>query len=539
MKKLTRTVICAALALSLLIPSLVACSSEATFKSAIDDMYNTKWKDENKTLISHSNLGEIGTLKDSTDVLGVFTFINNDGKKATKIFNFESALSVTTLVDDDVENLVYLNSSFEDIYALVTVEDREYTLAFYDSNGAVIYEYDTFPLSTSYLSPYTENDIWELVSRFGDELIAIENKLYSRNEEGNYTQSSSYQFKNLPEITSYTDDRYYMVDDDEFAIYDKSFNLIVEYTTPSYASNSSIFMLENGNILLQYRIKLLDDSEKYDFLSNNVKYDLVTLLVDKKDGKMVELDANYLIDLVVSANLFEEIYGEGYLAKSVQNLASIVEIDQSKRLDTNNNERLVLMANDGKIKSDLIVDGYTDVPQMVDGDRYIFRDKNDNQILVNRKGAHLATISDDYTFICNYNYFYDDRAIYDLDGNVMYELEANNAKVDSSFGDIAFITSESNGTIPARACKFSAGTVDIITSYGIDGDVDEFGLTPYYYYTAKNTANGIELKIFTHDGAQFATLSDHISNTIYADDYIIIVDSSGTVHKLVLGTPEK
>ncbi len=537
MKNKTLSILCAIFALALLITTLASCSSSPTTKSVIGDIYNTKWENEVKVPTVYQNAGVFGALDSYNDNIGVFTEQSSDYRNTTRIVNLSTMQTITTLVDAHTTYYAFANTSFDYIYAVVALSENEGSLCFYDINGTLVWEIKN--IDTTYLSKSQLSDlVWAKTKRFGDALIAIENNLYSENKDGTLSLKSSYTFTGFPSITDYVGNRYFDIDSNGVVIYDENFGAITEYVLPSYAYRSQIVLLQNGNVFVQYFAELPSDANKYDVFFSSKKYDLVTLLIEAKNGKTSELDASFVLYNAVSADVFSS-QGNSYLKKGIENIAIFAEIDENKCLNTDSDSyEIALMSNGGKLGKYLTVDGYDEIPQMVGRDRFLISDSQGCRVLLNAKGKVLARVSSEYKFICNYNYFYNAKAIYDLGGNVVYDLEANGATVDSAYNEYAYIIAKGkDSSSPDVVYRFASGAVEQIATFGNGGTYDSFQSSTYFY-TFYNSDSG-ECAYYNHTGVFLANITGYTNDKITTSDFIILIDSNNICHKFLFAAPKK
>ncbi len=96
-------------------------------------------------------------------------------------------------------------------------------------------------------------------------------------------------------------DLYYEIEDSgdglHVTVYDDELAVLSVYKTPSYAEEVVYTVLGGGDILLQYLVRLPEGSEEYTALIEEgrelVPVDMVTAIVDCKDGEASEIDCEY------------------------------------------------------------------------------------------------------------------------------------------------------------------------------------------------------------------------------------------------------
>lgn len=89
----------------------------------------------------------------------------------------------------------------------------------------------------------------------------------------------------------------YVVDEYTLYVYDLSqwLECVYTYTIPGYYEDVDIFLLENGNLLLQTVIELPYNAVSFDIQDTYSKYDIVYILIDPAAKTATEVEFGYLI----------------------------------------------------------------------------------------------------------------------------------------------------------------------------------------------------------------------------------------------------
>lgn len=142
-------------------------------------------------------------------------------------------------------------------------------------------------------------------------------------------------FVDRPSFNYRTDSYGYIENDDQILAYnlDKWIDCVYSYTTPSYYEDTKIFYLQNGNVLLQAKVRLADNAVSYDFIENGSKYDLVYVIIDPAAKTATKTEFGYYI--------YDLHPGGAMLTDSALNVAIVYPI-ANDRIDSSAEKRLVI-----------------------------------------------------------------------------------------------------------------------------------------------------------------------------------------------------
>ncbi len=148
------------------------------------------------------------------------------------------------------------------------------------------------------------------VPEIAGDLLYFAGNCYRFGEDGKLNKAFEYgELSRLPNIVDYNDEYYVAFESVDLVVfYDRELSEVSSYRLPEFeVENMNGAMLRNGKLFVQYYYELPADAKKYDFVdtakySDNIdlemlaKYDLVTLLVDPKNGKAKEIKCDYLVN---------------------------------------------------------------------------------------------------------------------------------------------------------------------------------------------------------------------------------------------------
>ena len=146
-----------------------------------------------------------------------------------------------------------------------------------------------------------EDSIWPAA-----DLFSIQEKVYRVSKDGRVEYAFDWSSARQKPTSYLTKAGEYYVDFSHFegessvSIYDNSLNTVATYVPPAYdvlGSDSTLFdltththILSNGNVIVQYVVGQDIMAKKYDFMLLGGKYNLHTVLLDVKTGKVIAKD---------------------------------------------------------------------------------------------------------------------------------------------------------------------------------------------------------------------------------------------------------
>lgn len=389
-----------------------------------------------------------------------FVLFKSGSGVAGKVFSFRTGTIVKSLdsfYDIDIYDVP--------IFVVCTTDEEDVsTYTAYDATGAELIS--------------TKDDLGEPESfadlvRYGDALYAIDEE-----KTGKLTKVLDVPETLLIDGTISWSEKYFYdmgsdyYDRESVTIYDRDLAFVTAWYAPSTAESITFSVLNSGDVLVQYAMALDTHAEEYDYYESEdgltVKYDLVTKLITAKNGKVTDLDMNYVIEYAMSAYELERWDDTEFLADKVENLAHVYPIiDQ--QVDTSDAARdLVLMNNKGKIqKSVKLVDAQlAGLPLLVDDDLYLVSTLY-GQALTNAKGKVLDTINNDEMEIVG-DYIVGEKAIYNLSMEKVYDLRANGASVFATMNDTVFVMKGEDPVLAYDIIAFCDGEQETLCSFNAE-----------------------------------------------------------------------
>lgn len=464
---------------------LVACSG-----TPVDTVFNPEYAPTQPKLTAATKLGNLGDVYVSGETVTVFQTKNDNRMTVYSIFSHFTNQVVKVFSEGDrVRHQINLIESDQNtVFSVLTVTAHEaayfqisslpagsnVTLAFFDALGNKITEIEQPALWINDLESFYSSSF--LVYDNTD-LIKIDGSIYRENSDGSVSLVMDDKVSKPPVVTAASENFYYTTLERCIAVYDKNLSPVCYYEYPSYARQTTHFILNNGNVLVQYLTSLPADATEFDICRGYDKYDLTTSLLSVPTGEIDELETNTMFVNVTTAREIEETYGDGYLADGIENVATVCYIDENKQINQSTDaQETVSLGNDGKEKDSLeIASGYVGMPELLQQGLYTSKTIYGDNVVFDEEGNELFRYRESYLDRTS-AYFYNDDAIYDLRGNLLYDLKAAEAFNVHAIGTtnlIFGIKKEVSNSSAIEYYLFKDGEAISLGSYGYLGDLQE------------------------------------------------------------------
>ena len=367
----------------------------------------------------------------------IFSQMNAKGFMTQKVYSLSEGSVVATRTNS--EKITHTITLRDDAPMFCVASLTLPTLA--DLEADVEYKvYDT--KGTLLMTADNAEDV--VVNQLSNGDFVFDGVVYSIDDNGSMVKEFDIpEYVSATKFTKFTENNYYSVDDNVAAVYDKDFKLLAVWEAPSYAEQVLVNVLNDGNLFIQYWYALEENAEEYDIFMEDVKYDLVSVLFNVEKNKAKELkDIDYIVDHLYT---YEDLYddekeiNENKFIGEFDNLASIVYIE-NYRVNTQS-AAVVLMNNKLDIRGTFQCFPEQDlasVPTKIADNRYMVSTKSGERAIIDFEGNLIGMIDAGSLDVCG-NYLVGDKAIYDTDLNVVYDLKANEAEVISTIGDTVFV----------------------------------------------------------------------------------------------------
>ncbi len=474
----------------------MAFSSCALFSAGFNKIYNKNYDvsaDVYTDAKSISDLDGYTFTGESNDNFAVFTSGEGDNI-STAIYSFRTGKVAIKLPTDvtTTYTVEFIDNApvFRAVKTVTGDTETTVTHVYYDASG------------DSFISVEADKEVG-VPTLVTPEIIVINSKVYDISEDGTVDEKAELPaYLSVHAFDDYTDKYFYDLGN-TIVIYDDEFVPVATWTAPSYVENGiSTFVLNNGNVLIQYAVLLDEDAKDFDVYNADGKYDLVSLILTPK-GKVKEINLDYIVtEVIKNTELYDEDEDkeDNLYTNKFENLAVIARIENKKIDESVAGIDYVLMNNNGKAKTSLkLVDGQVYLPTMIAKDLFVVETLAGSAI-VNAKGKVKFNITDDNVNIIG-QYILTADAIYNFEFEKVYDLKSNEAEYLTVSGDtvlvvagdeekysiIAFCNGEDEIIYKYDAEAESNKEFELVGDYGyliIDNDAE----LPYSYYASNGKA---------------------------------------------------
>lgn len=236
-------------------------------------------------------------------------------------------------------------------------------------------------------------------------------------------------------------DLYYYISVDTVFVFNGEGTLLYEYRLPSYAENANIFVLQSGNIFIQYTYTAIE-GEDYDFVWMGEKHTIVSILADVHKNSETYPILSFLVNELRNDFTDADFY-ERYTEK-VTNMARVLHI-QNKRLDENEPMQSLVLSNSLLERFSLfdVVTGALDITRISE-DRYLVT-TSAGGLLVAGDGEPIGQLNN-YRCITE-KFILTSGAIYDHDLNPVLDLIAEEYTYYATVGSNIILSKVEDQTV--------------------------------------------------------------------------------------------
>ena len=275
-------------------------------------------------------------------------------------------------------------------------------------------------------------------------LITFDNSVFSISKTGAITCLSAGLAPTIPEdLDVYCEDRYYVLPDKtdlshyqnleesgQVLVYDKSLNLTAFYYVPSFALDVRSYILNNGNVFVQYVKEKFENDNSFDIVLNNGtknnKYELYQVVLDCKTGSVTELNAKayYYIKGTSRATSEDDDLFNGF-NKNYNNVFTAYPI-KDKYVDQNPySSHMVIVADNMNVTKSLDSNIFKNFSFLgsISPERLLARDSQGRKFILDLDFKVIGEIPID-SVICD-KYIVTSTKIYDFDLKTVYDFASN------------------------------------------------------------------------------------------------------------------
>ena len=460
-----------------------------------------------------------GMVSDKGNILVYLHDINDSGTQTYKVYNIDTGNIIFTKdigsSDPYSVDINVVRFGKQDLLTVRAESNHELeSISLYDQNGAVI--------ATSKTETQLETICNELIV-FGDAVYSLGKNGFEKLSD---LDGSLRAFPSTRDVDAmHISKKYvYAVDGYDVTVYTKKGEFVYGYTAPSYAIGATTMVLDNGKILVQYLNEIIGDSDKFDLIKNNQKYDLVTLIIDPANGKIKSKNVDFLINGLTSSYEMDLLGNTAFKKDFNGNIAIISPIEKGGYTDTTTGE-LVELYNDLKIRASFsdILDynpALGEFELVRDGVLALY-DNYDNLVFIKKNGKTLATFKGDTVYYSE-NFIVTENAIYDYGMKLLYEIKKNGYEF-VSISDTFVILRKDN-----EYYRFTSGMTELAR---IDNTLtgDKYEGAAIGMYCVKR---GEEYAYLDATGRTIATFSGKIVLSYVTESGNALVKAGGKFYKL-------
>lgn len=281
----------------------------------------------------------------------------------------------------------------EDSYFSESTVNRYYTYYDYDFNVLVDSSENPSSIETAGDFLFVNSKFY----RFDDE-----GKIITSTEKDAYTARSR-KMDIAKNVTEY-EGRYYRFETSAAYVYNDNLELTATCSVPLYAtgSNTAITVLQGGNVLMQVRERVPNESKKYDLEILGERYLLHTYVLNVKKNTVKEIKADYyLADQIWAIDGFDYVdFNSMGLNPDLKAIYGVYPIENKRYSERETDMEFVTLSGNGKIKSRIekLLIGQTYIPSIVAENRYICRDSAKSIYLLDQNGNKLGMLENSISF---------------------------------------------------------------------------------------------------------------------------------------------
>ena len=456
MKKMRVVALVALTLAALMLLSACSAGAKAADVGKVIDK-NATYKSDDLVPTKSEKMHDVADMSTTQTAGALMLFLDEE---TYKVYNVEKGKVVLTL-DVPEEGDVYLTLRSLTIkgkeFAFVTVwntdENDVVTTDLYDATGAKV-------ASAAY-EAFTETEA---------DLVRFDGKCYRFAADGMMGEAFAYSVMNaMPDIIAYNEEYYLAREEARYVVYDRLLLPVSAFDIPAYAQVNVQTMLPDGDVLVQYRYELPRDAKRYDcivessthingdaddyYMEEMTKWNIVTLLVNPKNGKAKELKCDYLLTSARGMQM-QDTANSGLKLDKVSVMCTAAKI-VDERLDTSV-RTLVTLDKNGNVTEYTLNGARVLSITMVATDRYVVT-TDARKVLVDNKGKVVGDVSNGTVFG---KYILGDGKVYDMDLKVVTDLDDGNFSVERVMNE-ALLLCDTDG---AYAIFTNRGDVTYLTS---------------------------------------------------------------------------
>ncbi|MBR5140329.1 MAG: hypothetical protein IKV16_04660 [Clostridia bacterium] len=413
------------LVLALLLCVILACTSCGKDLSPAELYENNPIEERYPALTTAESIYALSDYNfDSSKSAGeLLYFVDEDGEYY-KVYNAETNSVVLSGSAEDHEVSVFSVYGIYFVKVVSEFSDEKDTTTIYNANGVSVAS------ATDYSAPDVSTSL---------DMFEFDNVIYRVDEEGGVEEVCESVFFDLSSYDCKTTEHYFVVDDNEISVYDLELNNVFywEYNNDN-CDEMEILILSDKYVLAQALVELAQDESEYDVLMDGDKYDLVSIILNVKNGKENEVDLNYFVNDIMyiadEVNSYE--YDAFQLPDGADVLAYITYIENKAVID--DEVYVTLNPKNAKVKK-TVAEEY-DAYYRIDEDLWFLRYKSGDTVLADDKCEVIAKFENPDEITASY--IVANGKIFDFSLTELYDLKSNDMTVYATLANNIILADE-------------------------------------------------------------------------------------------------
>lgn len=441
----------------------------------------------------------------------VFTTLTETGVISHKVLSMRSQKVVATFAEKNAIHEIRLSDGIPGFVVKKTVIDPDIDTLLGLSN-VISVTYSLYDAVGNHVVTTTNKEMPYALA----DMVIYDYSVYTYDQNGVITKKRDIPEYLLLEDCFYWNDTYLYVAEgcNGYSVYDRDFRSISHWCAPGYDMDGcDMYVLNNNNVLVQYKVILDNDAEKFDYVINNddylnLKIDLATFIVDVKTGEAKELkDFDYVIGGVTSKESMLRGSNDPSLADyfKFDNLVTLIPIVDQHLDDSHASIELVKFSDKGKIEKSVKFVDYQEasLPSRIDEDLFTVGLLTGQTAIVKADGEIIHKLDKSYRIVDRY--IVGTQAIYNFDLEKVYDIRENMGTVIGIIENTVYINEDKGNGYDI--VTFRGGETRTIFSYNIDdpsGNVFQL-MEPAHCYMIYNAGSG--------EFSYYNSEDEHITNS--------------------------
>ena len=481
--------------------AVMGCGSDA--KDLYDYAKSTSTPYSSATKIDE--LDKYGYDDSAEGNLAVFSKYDSESSSTSyKVFNLDTGKVVATMTIAEGAVGGYYLFEVEKVGGAVFC-------SYYKAANASMYTYKLFSENGTEITNFSKSG--ELIDydilKINLDLIEFNDIIYRVGTDGSVVKAFDVNDLSKFEITGLyakSENYYYDAKEGVIVVYSAVDGTPVSYyQKPSYAEVFKYYVLSNGNIFVQYSVKVDPYTEKYDYLAEIqygiAKYTLEQKIVNPKNGDVKDVKNSknpVYIKFVVALSgvIAQNDTLDGYKG-SAKNFALVQKIED-KKINTSTDYNY-FMSDKGKLSEieDTVV-AQKGKGKVLDNGYVIFTNKLGQEFLYDAELKLVGEVTNKLDARCTNKYITTAKAIYDYDLKKVIDLEASLSKDGYYFDSVVgenIVLQKKNADEVIEYFVLKDGAPVLVAK---DSEIDNFSTSDkcinitksgkYYIYNEEGTA---------------------------------------------------